>query len=88
VVFFRTEAHLLAFHLGRPLTSLIEYHHLSDRLLQPGTHYVVMPPDQVEDCRRLLPQFRFEEVLRNTDLAAGGHERPLVLLRSGTVLPR
>ena len=84
VIVFRAEDHLLAFHLGRPLRSLIEYHHLSDRLRRPGPHYAVMPPAWLDECRRVLPSLRFEEVLCSTDLPTGRPERPLVLLRCGT----
>jgi Dolichyl-phosphate-mannose-protein mannosyltransferase len=82
VTLFRTEAHTLAFHLGRPLTILVEWQHLADRLTQPGCHYIVMPPEWLEECRQTLPRLPLEEVLRNTTLAGGRHERPLVLLRS------
>jgi 4-amino-4-deoxy-L-arabinose transferase-like glycosyltransferase len=82
VVFFRTEAHALAFHVGRPLAVLVEWEELRSRLRQPGTHYVVMPAGSAGDSARFLAGLRLEEVLRNTDLSGGRHERPLVLLRS------
>jgi 4-amino-4-deoxy-L-arabinose transferase-like glycosyltransferase len=88
VVLFRAEDHLLAFHLGRPLTSLIEYRHLADRLQQPGTQYVVMPPEWLDECRRLLPHLALEEIARSADLGSGRPDRPLVLLRSGTSFKR
>jgi hypothetical protein len=83
VLFFRTEAHALAFHLGRPLDVLVQWEKLRERLARPGMHYVVMPPETARDCGALLPGVRVEEVLRNTDLSGGRHERPLVLLRAG-----
>jgi 4-amino-4-deoxy-L-arabinose transferase-like glycosyltransferase len=82
VVFFRTEAHALAFHVGRPLAVLVEWEELRARLLRPGTHYVVMPPGSAGERAGSLAGVRLEEVLRNTDLSGGEHERPLVLLRS------
>jgi 4-amino-4-deoxy-L-arabinose transferase-like glycosyltransferase len=81
VVFFRTEAHPLAFHLGRPLALLVEWAELHTRLLQPGTHYLVTPPQYAEESRHNLPGIRLERILSNTDLSGGEHERPLVLLR-------
>jgi 4-amino-4-deoxy-L-arabinose transferase-like glycosyltransferase len=80
VVFFRTEAHALAFHVGRPLDVLVQWERLRADVAAAGTHYVVMPPGCVDDCRRHLPDCRLREVLRNTDLSGGAHERPLVLL--------
>jgi hypothetical protein len=82
VIFFRTEAHALAFRVGRPLDVLVEWQHLQARLEQPGPHYLVMPPDSAEQCPKFLRNIRVEEVCRNTTLAGGKHERPLVLLRA------
>jgi 4-amino-4-deoxy-L-arabinose transferase-like glycosyltransferase len=81
VVFFRTEAHPLAFHLGRPLALIVQWPELKARLLQPGMHYLVTPPQYVEESRLALPGIRLERLLDNTDLSGGEHERPLVLLR-------
>jgi 4-amino-4-deoxy-L-arabinose transferase-like glycosyltransferase len=83
VVFFRTEAHALAFHVGRPLQVLVQWESLGEYLARPGTHYVVMPPVVAGECPQELPDVRLVEVLRNTDLSGGRHERPLVLLAVG-----
>jgi 4-amino-4-deoxy-L-arabinose transferase-like glycosyltransferase len=82
VLFFRTEAHALAFHVGRPLTILVEWAELNSRLRQPGTHYLIMPPNCVEECVRCLRGIRLETIVGNTELSGGAHERPLVLLRA------
>jgi 4-amino-4-deoxy-L-arabinose transferase-like glycosyltransferase len=82
VAFFRTETHALAFRVGRPLAVVVEWPDLEARLLRPGPHYLVMTPDRVEQCRRFLHGIHLEEVCRNTTLAGGRHERPLVLLRA------
>ena len=82
VIFFRTEAHPLAFHLGRPLVIIVQWGELNARLLQPGTHYIVTPPQYAEECPLYLRNVRLENVVRNTDLSGGEHERPLVLVRA------
>ncbi len=81
IVFFRTEAHALAFRVGRPLAVLVEWAELERRLSSPGPHYVVTPPDSAAECRR-LPGLSWEEVSGTTELASGAHERPLLLLRA------
>jgi 4-amino-4-deoxy-L-arabinose transferase-like glycosyltransferase len=81
VIFFRTEAHALAFHVGRPQTVLVEWDQLRERLRSSSVAHVVTPPEWVEQCSRNLPGLRPDEVARNTDFNAGKHERPLVLLR-------
>jgi 4-amino-4-deoxy-L-arabinose transferase-like glycosyltransferase len=82
VIFFRTEAHPLAFHLGRPLAIIVQWGELNARLLQPGTHYIVTPPQYAEESFLYLQGLRLERVLGNTELSGGEHERPLVLLRA------
>jgi 4-amino-4-deoxy-L-arabinose transferase-like glycosyltransferase len=87
VIFFRTEAHALAFRIGRPLAVLVEWRELSARLCRPGDHSIVTPPQYAAECLRYLHGVRLEKVVSNTDLSEIGHERPLVLLRvesSGT----
>ena len=81
VVFFRTEAHALAFHVGRPLAVLVEWNELQARIAESGERYVVMPEESAAEAPRSLPNVHFEAVLRNTDLSGGRHERPLVLVR-------
>jgi hypothetical protein len=85
VVFFRTEAHALAFHVGRPLDVLVQWEQLNARLSRTGIHYVVMPPDCAKEWAANLHGVRLEEVTSNTALAGGDHERPLVLLRAEAV---
>jgi 4-amino-4-deoxy-L-arabinose transferase-like glycosyltransferase len=81
IVLFRTEAHALAFRLGRPVTVLVGWDELRARLSSPGRHHVVAPPSVAAEMRRRLPELPLEELARNTELAGGDHERPLVLLR-------
>jgi 4-amino-4-deoxy-L-arabinose transferase-like glycosyltransferase len=85
IVFFRTEAHALAFHVGRPLSVLVGWKELNEQLARPGTRYIVMPDDAAAEWRQHLEGVFLEEVLRNTDLAGGRHEKPLVLLRGRAV---
>jgi 4-amino-4-deoxy-L-arabinose transferase-like glycosyltransferase len=82
ILLFRTEAHPLAFRLGRPLGIIVQWEELNTRLLQPGTHYIVTPPQYAEESSLYLHGLHLESVLDNTTLSGGGHERPLVLLRA------
>lgn len=85
VVFFRAEAHALAFHVGRPLAVLVEWKNLEERIAESGERYVVMPPESAAEGPQALPECRFQEILRNTDLSGGRHERPLSLVRVTTL---
>ncbi len=87
VLFFRTEAHALAFHVGRPLQVLVQWEQLRECLARPGTHYVVLPPAVAQECRAELAGIRCQELLRNTTLSGGQHERPLVLMAARAATP-
>jgi 4-amino-4-deoxy-L-arabinose transferase-like glycosyltransferase len=83
VIFFRTEAHAVAFNVGKPVAVLVEWGDLSDRLAAAPVRYVVTTADAAAQARQALPDVRFEQVLSNTELTPGGlHEHPLVLLRA------
>jgi 4-amino-4-deoxy-L-arabinose transferase-like glycosyltransferase len=82
VLFFWTENHALAFHVGRPLHTLIEWQDLDAWAARPESTYVVMPPEVAAEWPQHLRDGRLEEVLRSTDLAGTGQKRPLVLLRT------
>lgn len=81
ILLFRTESHLLTYHLGMPVHTLVEWGELKERLAAPGRHTVVMPPEYVADAARitghpLVPVVSLAECL--TVLPP----RPLVCLQS------
>jgi 4-amino-4-deoxy-L-arabinose transferase-like glycosyltransferase len=82
ILFFRTEAHALAFHVGRPIDTILEWENLDIWSSRPGTYYVVMPPENAQEWPQHLHLGQLEEVLRSTDLSGGSHAHPLVLLRT------
>ena len=81
VLLFRTEPHLLAFHLGRPIFSRVEWHDLNDWASAPGPHYIVMPPEYVEFAQHIVRSRKLVEVGRLADYTAEKPPRPLVFLR-------
>ncbi|MBY0528052.1 MAG: glycosyltransferase family 39 protein [Gemmataceae bacterium] len=82
VMFFRTEEHALYFHLGRPIHTFLEWENLDVWAGRPGNHYIVMPLECARVWSEHVRSGQLEEVLRNTDLTGGRHERPLVLMRT------
>jgi 4-amino-4-deoxy-L-arabinose transferase-like glycosyltransferase len=82
VVFFRMEAHALAFHVGRPLAIFVEWEKLSARAAQPEPQYVVMPLAQFQQCAAFAPAAKFETLLASTELPGCNFPKPLVLLRT------
>ena len=79
---FRMESHLLSYHLGRPLHTLVEWGELAELLAAPGPHFVVMPPEYVHVAGEIVTSRKLVVVTRLDDHAAGKPPRPLVFLRT------
>jgi 4-amino-4-deoxy-L-arabinose transferase-like glycosyltransferase len=82
VMLFRAESHLLAWHLGRPLVTRVEWHDLNDWLAEPGPHVVVMPPEYVYPAQQIVRSRKLVEVARLGDFTPDPPPRPLLLLRT------
>jgi hypothetical protein len=82
VIFFRVESHALAFHVGRPLNTVLEWENINTWAGRPGEHYFVMPPDCAREWAQHITAADLEVVGSNADTLAGPHEHPLVLLRT------
>jgi 4-amino-4-deoxy-L-arabinose transferase-like glycosyltransferase len=80
VLFFRVESHAVAFHVGRPLHTLLEWENLDIRAGRPRRAYIITDARGAADWPRHLRAGRLVEVLRRNDLT--GHDRTLVLLRT------
>jgi len=82
VLLFRTEPHLLAWHLGRPIRSRVEWHDLREFCDPPGTRYIVMPPEYVAFAQHIVTSRKLVEAARLDEYTADKPSRPLVLLRT------
>jgi 4-amino-4-deoxy-L-arabinose transferase-like glycosyltransferase len=82
IIFFRAEAHALAFHVGRPVDTILEWENLDVWAGRPEIYYVVMPPDCAAEWSRHLSHGRLVEVLRSSGLGENDQPHPLVLLRT------
>jgi 4-amino-4-deoxy-L-arabinose transferase-like glycosyltransferase len=82
VMLFRAESHLLAYHLGGPLRSRVEWADLNDWLAEPGPHVVVMPPEYVYPAQQIVTSRRLVVVARLDDFTTDTPHRPLVVLRT------
>jgi 4-amino-4-deoxy-L-arabinose transferase-like glycosyltransferase len=79
---FRMESHLLSYHLGRPVHTLVEWGELNEQLAVPGPHFVVMPPEYVFAASRTVTSRQLVEITRLEDYTAARPPRPLVFLRT------
>ena len=76
------ESHLLSFHLGRPVHTLVEWGELNERLAEPGRHFVVMPPEYVFAADEIVTSRKLVVVTRLEDHTASKPSRPLVFLKT------
>lgn len=81
ILLFRAESHLLAYHLGTPLHTLVEWGELKDALAERGPHTVVMPPEYVADAGRITGR-KLVPVAALSDFTTVTPPRPLVCLRT------
>ena len=82
VIFFRVEDHLLAFHVGHPIDTILEWENIDTWASRPITRYIVMTPDCAGQWEKHIHSGRLQVVAHNTDFSDGYHESPLVLLRT------
>jgi 4-amino-4-deoxy-L-arabinose transferase-like glycosyltransferase len=82
ILFFRVEDHLLAFHLGRPLNTFMEWENLDIWTGRPGEHLIVMPAECAAEWRDHVTSGTLEEVLRYEDRTDRRRPRGLVLMRT------
>ena len=87
VLLFRVESHLLAFHLGRPLHTLVEWGELNELLAEPGTHYFVTRAELVPECLRNVRTRRLKLIARSEEFSTLPPLRPLVLMRTAPPCP-
>lgn len=80
VLMFRVESHLLSFHLGRPLHTLVEWGELNERLKAPGRHYIVTQPIYAEEAVGIVTSRKMEVIARLEDFTSDTPARPLVFL--------
>jgi hypothetical protein len=82
VIFFRAESHVLAFHLGQPLDTILEWENLQWWVARDFPVYIVMPEDEARDWPNHLGGTRLEEVLRTRDWSAARRDHAMVVLRT------
>ncbi len=82
VIFFRAESHVLAFHVGPPLSTILEWENLQWWVARPFPVYVVMPEADAAAWPRHLRDGGLVEVLRTRERMPGLREHAVVVLRT------
>jgi 4-amino-4-deoxy-L-arabinose transferase-like glycosyltransferase len=82
ILLVRVESHLLAYHLGRPLRTLVAWEEINERLAEPGEHYFITRVEYLAELRQEIRTRRFEVVAFSDQFAPARPLRPLVLSRT------
>jgi 4-amino-4-deoxy-L-arabinose transferase-like glycosyltransferase len=83
ILFFRAEAHALAFHLGKPVATLVEWENLDKWAGKRGQHFIIMSAECVADWPNHITSGRLEPVLDSSDLTPGQpKDERLILMRT------
>jgi 4-amino-4-deoxy-L-arabinose transferase-like glycosyltransferase len=82
ILFFRTEDHALAFHVGRPIDTILEWENLDTWAARPEIYHIVMPSEYAAQWPKRLKKGRLTEVICSAIRGGSNHSDPLVLLRT------
>jgi 4-amino-4-deoxy-L-arabinose transferase-like glycosyltransferase len=80
VVFFQAESHPLAFHLGHPVTTVLEWENLQWWCDRDKPIYIVMPEATAAEWRAHLGSEALVEVLHSSDFLRSSH--PIAVFRN------
>jgi 4-amino-4-deoxy-L-arabinose transferase-like glycosyltransferase len=82
IIFFRAEVHPLAFHLRRPLGSILEWENLEIWANEPRPVYFVMPAECARISAHHLRNGCLTAVFPLGELLDAKHDRDLIVLRN------
>lgn len=82
VVFFRTESHELAFHVGRPLEMFVEWERLENWIANKGESWIVMPRHWYVEAPPHLASEPLEIVLDEQEYYGSPRKDDLLLLKT------
>jgi 4-amino-4-deoxy-L-arabinose transferase-like glycosyltransferase len=65
IIQFRMEDHLLSFHLGRPLETIVEWHDLHQIIYHYKYSYIIMPKEYVYPAANILSDIKWKKLLES-----------------------
>ena len=85
VLFFWTEAHLIAFHVGQPMTTSVNWQDLDNWAGDTKSRYVVMPAGLLSECDKHVKQGTLEPLVFSAQLGPGVDQGPGLLKLAAAV---
>lgn len=82
ILFFRVEDHELAFHVGQPMDTILEWENLKAWLQRDRQVYVIMSKENAENYSKHLQEGALQLITGTWELTEEEESRPLALMRS------
>ena len=81
LLFFNMEAHALAFHLGKPVETVVGWENLSNAICAKNEAFVLTSPDYLDEMMQNFPRFKFDVLYLKKESETKGLSRPFVFIK-------
>ena len=81
LLFFNMEAHALAFHLGKPVETVIGWEKLGKAIDVRNESFVLTSPDNLEEMIGKFPRYKFDVLYLKNEAETKGFSRPFVFVK-------
>jgi hypothetical protein len=81
LLFFNMEAHALAFHLGKPVETVVGWENLSKAICAKNEAFVLTSPDYLDEMMENFPRFKFDILYLKKESETKGLSRPFVFIK-------
>ena len=81
LLFFNMEAHALAFHLGKPVETIVGWEKLEKVIVSKNESFVLTSPDNLEEMMGKFPRYKFDVLYLKNESETLGLSRPFVFIK-------
>ncbi len=81
LLFFNMEAHALAFHLGKPVETVVGWEKLGKAIDVRNESFVLTSPDNLEEMIGKFPRYKFDVLYLKNEAETKGLSRPFVFVK-------
>ena len=81
LLFFNMEAHALAFHLGKPVETVVGWEKLEKAIGAKNEVFVLTSPENIEEMMMKFPRYKFDILYLRSEAETKGISRPFVFVK-------
>jgi len=81
LLFFNMEAHALAFHLGKPVETVVGWEKLEKAIVAKNEAFVLTSPENIEEMMEKFPRYKFDILYLRSEAETKGLSRPFVFVK-------